>query len=260
MGPFIDALPCDLTEDSNIELFKEAYDKSGYKSKIETIVKRFREVEMFQEYYAEKCQCHNKTYLAKNEYELVLKADADIELNQYAMRYFKPTDPDEKCFKQYPIYFEYQNEKCKALLDLLFVNEKEGYIQPLDLKTSQNVWTFDKSFLRYGYYIQAGFYHLAVQWAQNHGDLIQYSDFEIRPMKFIVVGKFDNSPAKIFSCGWPEIEAGIKGAQRYGKYYDGVEDLMAKYKWHKENDEWLLPMNEILNDGEISLDVFSKTT
>jgi hypothetical protein len=40
MGPFIDMLPCDLTPESDIELFKEAYDKSGYKSKIETIVNR----------------------------------------------------------------------------------------------------------------------------------------------------------------------------------------------------------------------------
>lgn len=162
MGPFIDALPCGLTVDSSIDDFKAAYDKSGYKSKIETIVNKLWTVEMFTEYYEEKCKCHNKTYLAKDEYELIRKMDADIKDNTYAEYYFKPQQDYEKSLKQYAIYFDYMGEECKSLLDLVFINEKDRYIQPLDLKTTANLSSFKKSFLRLGYYVQAGFYHIAV--------------------------------------------------------------------------------------------------
>jgi hypothetical protein len=77
------------------------------------------------------------------------------------MRYFKPTNPNEISHKQFPIYFDYMDEECKGLLDILFINTEEKYIQPIDLKTTTNVWSFPKSFLRYGYQIQAGFYHIA---------------------------------------------------------------------------------------------------
>jgi len=40
MGKFIDALPPDLTEESPIEAFEEAYKESGYRMNINTVVNK----------------------------------------------------------------------------------------------------------------------------------------------------------------------------------------------------------------------------
>ena len=72
MGIFIDSLPLDLNEESNIEEYRVAYELAEYKGKLETIIKKLWGEERYKGYYIARKQSNGKQILTVDEYEQVL--------------------------------------------------------------------------------------------------------------------------------------------------------------------------------------------
>lgn len=76
---------------------------------------------------------------------------------------------------------------------LIIVNHRDKTIIPCDLKTSSNKeWDFPKSFIKWGYWIQAQLYWYIIN--QNIQKDEFFKDYKLLNYRFIVINKFNNKP------------------------------------------------------------------
>lgn len=256
MGPFVDALPKNITEESPIEDYQVAYDKSGYKSKIDTVISKFWSNPEFFAYYKQK-QETDKILLSKDEYDEVKYAIENIVFSKYTHEYFVNTYDDNKKIErifQKPIFFYYNKIECKALLDGILINHTDKTIQPFDLKTTMDAYEFEKSFYLFSYFRQCAFYHMALQYMiQNEEEYLYLQEYKILPFKFIVSPKKENHPALIYEVSEEILNKGLDGAYYQGKFYPGLLKLLDDYNWHVSNNYWLTRRDIYENDYVIKL-------
>lgn len=263
MGVFIDSLPLDLTEESELDRYQEAYEKAGYKMSIDSVVKHLWEIEKNKEYYLMRKLSEEKRIISLDELDEVTTCKRNVLENPYAVKYFINTDPNQKVFKQLTIYFEHGGTECKAMLDSVLIDLKEKTVQPIDLKsTGTSVIYFKRNVINFKYYLQAGFYHLALKWKMENENW--YKDFKLLPMKFVASekkGKVTNS-AIIFNMSMKDIEKSIHGGvMRLGSSFvktKGINQLMKDLQWHHENDYWEMSKDLIDKKGEENLSLFSE--
>jgi len=260
MGKFIDNLPSNLTMDSPVEMYQEAYDKAGYKMNIYKVIEKFWSTQDILDYYLATRQTENKTVISKDEYESVTKALELINANEFVYKYFKKTSNWHEIIKQVPIYFRYLDEDCKALLDGILIDHENKTIQPYDLKTiGKSVYDFPISYLQFGYYRQCAFYEIAL--LSENSPVKQFLDdgYQLLDFVFIVVEtKISSShPAIVFRTSKQDRLCGVYGGKAGRKYYKGINELISDYKYHKVNDYWDLPKSLYESSGEIKLDVFN---
>lgn len=273
MGKFIKALPKNLTADSPEESYKEAWEASGYKQGLSTVIKSFWKNEDYVHYYKAVSEGGNKTVLTKQEYEVILSAYEAIATSPECRWYFSPIRDGIDIHKQIPIYFEYKGESCKALLDGIVINHNERVIYPYDLKTiGKGVFNFPDSFWRYGYYRQAAWYLIALQHYIKYlntqymleGKDIDLSTYTIAPFRFIVVSSRPKNyePALIYLTTPNDLEVGLNGGflKEDNKYVPGVNQLLEDYKWHVKNNLWEVPRAVYENNYNLTLDAFVKST
>jgi hypothetical protein len=264
MGTFIDLLPLHLTEDSEIEEYKEAYNEVGYKVSLSAIIKSLWEKENYKNYYLSRKQSEGRSILTLDEWEEVQHCKEYLFNNPFTREYFLNFKADVEIQYQVPLYFEYMGESCKALLDGVVINHTKKTIQPFDLKTiGLSIKGFPRSYLTYGYYIQAAFYDAALRRCKSElSATANLDEYEILPMKFVVTEKkkTHSNPARIFPCTEDHIRSGYEGGWVDGKYYKGIDQLLDDYKWHRDNDLWDMSRSLYDNQGEaLELPVLSKT-
>lgn len=159
--------------------------------------------------------------ISSTEYEQINRCISQF----YEREEFKELLKNEQRYSIYyqvPIFFTYLNVKCKALLDMLVVDNETNTIHISDLKTTTTFDKFIDSFTNFKYYIQAEFYTLAIMmWLEQESLHQQYRVHN--QFDFIVVQK--------------------KGGEAFtGRYtiHDGhkINDLLDMYKKRKEKDSW----------------------
>ena len=134
----------------------------------------------------------------------------------------------------------------KIMLDLVYINHNEKTIRPIDLKTtSENANSVNRSFITYGYHLQAGMYHDGVvHWAN-----IEYPEYKVvNEFEFIFIDKrIDSVPFSItikdddlFKCK--------EGGKIREEMVKGYKKLIEEYNYHKEINNWTLPY-DILFSG-----------
>lgn len=261
LGKFIDNLPIGVTLDSPEERFYEAYDKSGYKAKLSTVLKWFEERKEAWEYYQAINQLdRDKSIISKDELELVENMKYLVLCNPFIYDYFMNVgNKDIELIHQLPVYFTCQEIECKALLDGIKIDHKAKTIQPFDLKTiGKGVWNFSMSFYQYGYYRQAAFYTYALElWVKEHN----LQDYNLLPFQFVVVEskKSSRQPAIVYQCSPSDLRAGKEGGclkQWNDKCLKGYIELLEDWKWHLEKDYWLMPRDLYQQEGKLNLDIF----
>lgn len=261
MGKLIDNLPPDLDMFSAPHLYQEAYDKSGYKMKLDTVINNFwKNEETYKYYMATRGTGKDKTIISKDEYDSVVKCNELISANEFIHQYFNSTGIGIEILRQVPIYFKHKGEDCKALLDGIHIDHRNKTIQPYDLKTTgKSVYDFPSAFLQYGYYRQCAFYELAVLSEKSPvRDLLQQG-YKLQDFIFIVVEtKISSShPAVIFRTTFHDRNCGLNGGYMGKRFYKGINNLIEDYQYYRDNDYWDLPRDLYENKGEILLNVFN---
>lgn len=182
----------------------------------------------------------NVTILSRDEYESVEKARELILASPYAYSFFVKTKIYEELLHQVAIYFDWQGEAFKGLLDGIKIDHDKRTIQPFDLKTTgKNVYQFKESYLTYGYYRQAALYEQALLSKESPVLELLAEGYTLLDFIFIVVETKLSSfnPAIIFRTTPKERAAGLHGGVVNGVRYKGVNELLADYLWHTKEDQ-----------------------
>ncbi|MBQ9392006.1 MAG: hypothetical protein IJU02_07465 [Lachnospiraceae bacterium] len=162
--------------------------------KPETRVKVIRE--QGNEYYSIMYAAQGKKILDNNTYDQVLAAVYALKSSESTSWYFEENSPfNEDIRRYYQLKFRatFEGIDYRCMADLIVVNHADKTIQPIDLKTSSHAeWDFYKSFVQWGYQIQARLYWRIIKEVVEKSEL--FEDYIVLPYKFIVVNKNTLTP------------------------------------------------------------------
>ena len=220
------------------------------------------------EYWEDLKAAEGKVVLSQEENDLISQIVMSIRTSPNTSKYFE-TGKDVEILFQVPIFFNYMEIECKALLDMVIINHKEKTVQPIDFKTmGDQTLYFPKSLRQRRYDIQAAFYTEALK------SLTQYKDYKVLPFKFIVESTTNPGNPIVFTCCRELLRIGKFGAPQtsiYGKInslgYDymseyrslvtneikGFHQLIEDYKWYMEN-EFEKKREVVESQGEFEID------
>lgn len=201
---------------------------------------RVNKVAEHYEYWEDLKAARGKIVLSQEEATLIDSIVMSLRSNEVTSQYFTA----EGVEFQKEIHFTVKDIDCKALLDIIIVDDKSKTIQPIDLKTiGDYVTNFPKSLRRRRYDIQAAFYTEALKQ--------EYPGYRILPFKFIVESTTNVGSPLVFTCsndilyigkyGRPTLELtgvahphSIMKAQRF-EAVKGFIQLIELYKYHLEH-------------------------
>lgn len=152
--------------------------------------------EFCEEYYNLLYLSVNKVLISNDDYQDALDCIDRLKNNPYTKFYFESNNPfDRNVERFYQLKFkgEYEGINLRCMSDLLVVNHKDKTITPIDLKTSfKPEWRFYKSFIEYGYWIQANLYWYIIR--QNLDKDEVYKDYTLLDYRFIVISRNTKKP------------------------------------------------------------------
>lgn len=241
------------------EILQGAFDTVGIKrGSLETFTKRF-EIEG-KEYYEQMLEVIN-TKKSIVTSDLVNKANELVNCALGDERFMEliTLKKNESIHVQELLYFMYMGEPCIALPDLYKVNDLTRKITLVDIKTTSknpktaakdNRWDIQGSFYKKaleqnypGYIVDKVFYYVLRTDSIQRPIMLQLTDIDL------LIG---------------EVGANVQGGLYefegfdYRTYYSiiGFKQLVERFKWHRDNDEWELSREEV-EQGVSQLNLFT---
>jgi len=221
--------PLELHKETILDVLNEFKWYLAWKD--ETRIKKIMEAinEPYQ-LYSENCE-----FVTKEQNDKATQVAMSLITNQATSNYLQ----DDNNLYQYPIYFTHRAIYCKALIDLIYIENIDGktYYRPLDIKTTAlNTDEFMSSVNKYRYDIQASWYMLAMQ---KH-----FGQDKVLPFGFIVESTKTTGTPMVYMCSEHFLEIGKSGekgvATANGKIIreevKGYEQLIDLYKKHELNN------------------------
>lgn len=214
------------------------------------------------QYFTDLCFSTGKTIMSATQKSTIDGIVNSLKTNPRTSHFFNreafenPFAGNVTIYYQFPLYFEYEGIKCKALLDILIlVRDEEGKILeaiPADVKTMHgNTYHFLSSLKTRRYDIQAAWYVLGLMMYFN------ISEEVIKPFQFIVESSTNPGKPLVFSLDKSLLSIGMQGRKPI-KLVDtnlfnedalpettisyeilGVKQLLEKFKYHSENGFFL---------------------
>lgn len=196
-------------------------------------------------------QSRGKTAFTTAEYQLCVAIANTLHTHQFTRHILKPNDPKVDSFHQFKGTFQFNGEWVKFMSDWVLVDHNQKVIYPYDLKTgNKKPENFQKSYHYWRYDVQDFLYHYGIkQMAKEH-----FPEYIVHPTRFIYINTVGTIKPLIYQGlgSHPIIREGYK---YLGWRYKGVTELIAEYKWYKQNNfEIDFPQSVYNSDGIVSLD------
>lgn len=176
----------DIPENLYPEVYK--YLPASYKDE----TKHTKIVNILKSKYKEYVNSKDKILVPYSTYEEALRCVQALTI-KLMDKYWKNKEDYIKFNFQYKFKAILNNNiEYKAMFDCIIVDYKHKIIHPIDIKTSSfPEYEFGKSFIKWNYQYQARLY---VRILKKVLENTEYSDFEIKPMTFLVVNKKSLNP------------------------------------------------------------------
>jgi len=222
-----------------------------------------------QEYWNELLSSDSRTILSVKELETIETIVNSFKNHKHTKDYFSD---NLSIYPQVAIYFKYPgyDYDCKALLDMIIVDNVNKTIQPIDIKTiGKSTKAFPSNAKKLRYDLQGAWYTIALKSVDEIPTSylnIDKSEYKILPFKFIV--ESTDSPGicpLVYTMTDVDYEIANYGSKiitphsnyihsEYSIY--GLTQAMERYDWHYKNDIWDMDMNIYLSNGDIDLQLF----
>lgn len=210
-----------------------------------------------KDYFNKKLENINKTIVDVSVVEKAKSMAENLLIDDFTIGVFK--DVVTEYLPKLAIAWKYRCKddteiECKSEIDVLNLDhlDKKAYVR--DLKSTYDNEDFAYTYLKYGYYIQNAFYHLAVRyWLDNNG----MADYEIvEGMEFIVADTSKNNRRPlIYKTSHEDVVKGLIGFSINGHYYKGVQELMEAVNWSLNTGIFNISKENLDNNGVIELNI-----
>jgi hypothetical protein len=225
---------------------------------------KLRAIEAYGLYFDELCKSYGKQIITLEDKALIDRLVNNFKLTTLSWIFDEKTIPKVvDVYFQFPIYFEIDGIKCKALLDIMIVNHVAETIHIIDLKTTgETVINFAYQASKFRYDIQDAFYTDAVIYWKN--TKLCEQRYAITGFSFIVGSTVGQNSVVIFDTNFEFEEMGKFGRPKatttiddnviihYSQikgYLQGLDD----YKWYLENgferERLIVENNGVINLG-----------
>jgi hypothetical protein len=219
---------------------KEACDEEGYYTNLTETV-RINKIILYQEYYNSLWEAEGKQVLSQEEKDLIDSIVMSLTSNDLIVNYIKKRDnPNLRYLYQHAEFFDFEGVRCKALLDLVIVDDKNRTLQPIDIKTiGDYTQNFPKAVRKRRYDIQAAFYTEALRKGNPK--------WTILPFIFVVESTLQPGNPLVYKCDDTLIDIGKNGRTdlfmednngvtfKLKDSITGFKQLIELYKYHQEH-------------------------
>ena len=232
-------MPKQLKLDGYQTLHELCYDKAGFKTALETVLKKFNSDEN-QSYYKFLKENLGKTVLSQDDMTTIMTCYDSVMGHEMAKSLILPSNGEQK--PEFEISWIYKDLTIKSIIDNLILDVENKTVDIVDLKTtSKSVYSFQRAYMSYGYYRQMAIYKLAVNsYLKKLG--IDIQDYDINSY-IVVVQTTGLHECVVYKPTLPDLSIGM----------DEFNELIERYKWHVRNDQWDFPLEYYKNNGIINL-------
>lgn len=162
--------------------------------KAETKIKSIRE--KGSDYYKLLYLSENKILVSNKDYQDAQDCVNVLKNHRYTKWYFEPNNPFNRTIERfYQLKFkgEWENIPLRCMADLIIVDHERKVIIPCDLKTSsKKEWEFHRSFIEWGYWIQAQLYWFIINQNLKKDEI--FKDYKLLDYRFIVISNESKKP------------------------------------------------------------------
>lgn len=146
------------------------------------------------EYYRFLHENQDKTTVDYQMYQDAIDTANVLLSSPVAKSFFKSDSDDIDIFHQLKFNGEYNGIPITCMVDSLYIEHATKKIWPIDLKTTcaNYEWEFPKSFIKYGYHLQARLYSYILRQVMNNDDF--YKDYQLMDFVFVYVSRTNKNP------------------------------------------------------------------
>jgi len=266
------------------EALLNAYTDSGYKIKIDAVVKKFEtEGKLF---FDAILAAGDRKILGIDDLFKANKIVKDIQEHDIIKKYFvQDEDENIELMFQIPIVWEFNFDsytkvrtenaaaidsiRGKSILDCIRIDHTNKIITPVELKTGGE--GFFKSYWRYKRYLQGGMYNDAVRFMVSQNK--ELKDYKVENIIFVYADTTLVKPPVIYRMTNNDLNIARNGQiynlvlDDYGRLTDfskylgkyktkGYKQLMSELEWHIANDKWEYSYDTYQSECVIDIDSF----
>lgn len=244
-------------------LFADAVQWTKYDSNLQEVKFKGKDMQkilsMFYDsdaeiYYKEMLSCIGKEVVSESMDKKAEDICNTLKNHSYTSEYANArTGGNISVFNELAILFEHEGVPYKSLLDKMIINHLLKTIQPLDWKTAWDNEEPAGAYLKFGYYLQAAMYNLAiVTWMNEHPELEGYT---VLPMIYVFCDTAAWSDPIVLKLKTEDIQAGWLGFKIKGSryVYRGLKELMDDLAWHVDTSKWSTSKAISEKNGELLL-------
>lgn len=221
----------DITKEDAIHLFESV----GLKNTWLPATKQKKIIEGGRKYYKVLKKAEGRTIV---DFELLQEAHQmvnKVKLHPWTSKYFV----DKNIITQYKIGIPYNGIQIKVMIDIIYINDKDGTITPIDVKTgSLHPRKFLLNFHKYRYYYQGGFYKQALE---EFVKFWKIPNCKVLPFKFIFISTTNLLYPTIWDIAELDHTRIMTGwwdwTSRVERYIKGVDELIKDIIVYREGME-----------------------
>lgn len=173
-----------------------------------------------------------KKIISTEQHSEALQVVNTLVAHPWCYDYFQ-FNPDIETLYQVPLVFEVSGYKYKTLPDLIVINHAEKTVKAVDIKHTEKLSEFRKSYLDYRYDIQECLHEMGTMFYIQE----KYPTYKILSTEFLVCSK--NSYGKILRFYTHQLNPfdrfGNGWTTRYGRELRSIKQLTSDLEWYEAN-------------------------
>lgn len=144
-----------------LSAYKGAYSTTGQTDDL--VLSKAKEMaSTFKSYITHLKEQDSKTVISKYDMAMLENIRDNVENHKLAKELLNPSNGETH--HEFHINWEYDDIKCKSLLDSINFDTKNNICTIVDLKTTVHIGCFEESMKEYDYLRQLCFYYMAAKW------------------------------------------------------------------------------------------------